>query len=75
MAGEPSGAMVTNPTTPAVAAAGEAMPKGREFDVKPREASVTEIVADPATATSVLDTVAFRPVESPYLVGSGAPFH
>jgi hypothetical protein len=67
--------MVTNWMTPAVAAAGEAMPKGRELDVKPNEASVTEIVADPATDANVLDTVAFRSVESPYTVGSGVPFH
>ena len=71
----PSGAMVINWTTPAFAAAVEAMPKLKALEVTLREASVTLIVAVPAAATRALATVALRFVESPNIVGKGDPFH
>jgi hypothetical protein len=42
-AGVPSGAAVTNPITPAVAAAGDAIPNGSGFEVAFTELSFTVI--------------------------------
>jgi hypothetical protein len=42
-AGDPSGAAVTNATTPAVAAAGDAIPNGSGFEVAFVELSFTAI--------------------------------
>jgi hypothetical protein len=39
-------------TTPAVAAAGEAIPKSSELEIAPEELSFTVIVAAPGCATS-----------------------
>lgn len=71
-AGEPSGATVMSWTTPAVAAAGEAIPNGSELEAVPE--SVTVMVAVPGVTAKSLEMVAFRLVGSPNCVGNGDPF-
>jgi hypothetical protein len=75
LAGVPSGATVIICTTPAVAAAGEAMPKGREFEDAPEAGSYTEMFTVPGAATRALVTVAARPALVPNCVGKALPFH
>jgi len=72
-AGVPSGAAVISATTPAVAAAGDAIPKGSEFEVVPESATVIAIV--PGVATMALVTCAANPVLDPNWVASALPFH
>jgi len=59
-AGVPSDAIVIIATTPAVAAAGDAIPNGSELDFAPEELSVTVIAAVAGCATSAPEIVALK---------------
>ena len=71
-AGEPSVATVMRATTPAVAAAGEAIARTTALEFLPESLAV--IVAFPGATMSELDTEAAISVASPNCVGSGFPF-
>jgi|SRR5438094_9465428 len=68
---EPSEATVIRVTTPAVAAAGEAIGNTAAFDVAPESTTVT--VALPGVAIREAETVAAKSVLSPNCVGRGFP--
>ena len=72
LAGVPSVAAVTSATTPAVAAAGEAIASTTKFEDAP--GSFTVMVAFPGAEIRELDTDAARSVLSPNCVGSEWPF-
>jgi hypothetical protein len=58
-----------------VAAAGDATPKGSDFDVAPEDESLTVMLAVPGLAINELDMEAVRMAFVPKVVESGVPFH
>jgi hypothetical protein len=71
----PSVAIVINPITPAVAAAGEAIPNGCVFETAPETESLTVMLTVPGAAIRELDTEAVKIALVPNVVGSAVPFH
>jgi hypothetical protein len=74
-ADEPSVAIVISWITPAVAAAGDAMPNCFTFDLVPDEESWTAMLAVPGSAIREFGMDAVRMALVPNVVDTGAPFH
>jgi hypothetical protein len=74
-AAEPSGAILINCTTPAVAAAGDRIGKTAALEASPLEVSATVILADPGAATNDAGICTLRNWSLWKTVARGFPFH
>ena len=75
LAALPSVATVMSWITPAVAAAGEAIPNGCAFEIAPEDESLTVTLMVPGLDIIESDTDAVKIASVPNVVGSGVPFH